>query len=255
MTGAIGHSTLARKLGAFVRLTDDEIGCLEDMQKRVRVIGAGVEIVRDGEPYDQAYVVKAGWAIRYKTLSDGRRQIINFALPGDFIALFSALFETADHSVAALTDVEVNPVEPTAVVSLFADCPRLGAAIAWSAGRDEAMLSEQVVRIGRRSAYERIGHLFVELLHRLRLVGKAAPDSFELPLTQEILADTLGLSIVHVNRTLRRLREDGLLRINGERVVIDDLQQLMRVAEFSQHYLAVEPLPRGTDAALSTSPY
>lgn len=253
MIAANGYSALSRKLGAVVRLTNTEIDCLEAMQKKERIIAAGVEIVRDSERYDQAYVVRNGWAIRYKTLSDGRRQIINFALPGDFIALFSALFETADHSVAALTDLEVHPVDPSSIVSLFADCPRLGAAIAWSAGRDEALLSEQVVRIGRRSAYERIGHLIVELLHRLRLVGKAGPDSFELPLTQEILADTLGLSIVHVNRTLRRLRENGLLRINGERVMIDDLQQLMRIAEFSSHYLAAEPLPHETEAALPSA--
>jgi CRP-like cAMP-binding protein len=136
---------------------------------------------------------------------------------------------------------------------MFADCPRLAAAIAWSAGRDEAILSEQIVRVGRRSAYERTGHLIVELLHRLRLVGEAEQESFELPLTQEILADTLGLSIVHVNRTLRRLRENGLLCIKGERVVIGDLEQLTSVTEFSPQYLTANPLPRKTEALLAAA--
>ncbi|HEY9548839.1 MAG TPA: Crp/Fnr family transcriptional regulator, partial [Kiloniellaceae bacterium] len=177
--------------------------------------------------------------------------ILNFVLPGDFIGLFSALFAVADHSVAALTDLEVHPTDPAALVTLFGNCPRLGAAFAWAAGRDEAILAEQVVRIGRRSAYERTGHIIVELLHRLRLVGEAERDSFELPLTQEILADTLGLSIVHVNRTLRRLRENGLLRISGDRVIISDLDRLTKITEFSPHYLDAAPLPRGIEAAFA----
>jgi CRP-like cAMP-binding protein len=134
---------------------------------------------------------------------------------------------------------------------MFGNCPRLGAAVAWSAGRDEAILSEQVVRVGRRSAYERTGHIMVELLHRLRLVGEADQRSFELPLTQEILADTLGLSIVHMNRTLRRLRENGLVRISGDRVVIGDLEELISIAEFTPHYLSAVSLPRKTEAALA----
>jgi CRP-like cAMP-binding protein len=159
----------------------------------------------------------------------------------------------SDHSVAALTDIVVHPLDPGTTVEMFADCPRLAAAIAWSAGRDEAILSEQIVRVGRRSAYERTGHLIVELLHRLRLVGEAEQESFELPLTQEILADTLGLSIVHVNRTLRRLRENGLLCIKGERVVIGDLEQLTSVTEFSPQYLTANPLPRKTEALLAAA--
>lgn len=242
---------LARKLSAVVSLSADEIDCIEAMQKRIKRIPAGTEFVRDGDPYDQCYVVKAGWAIRFKTLSDGRRQILNFVLPGDFVGLFSALFDVADHSVAALTELQVHPVEPTSLVTLFATCPRLGAAVAWAAGRDEAILSEQVLRIGRRSAYERTGHIIVELLHRLRLVGEAEQCSFELPLTQEILADTLGLSVVHVNRTLRRLRENGLLHISGDRVVISDLERLVGAAEFTPQYLAANPLPRDTEAALA----
>jgi len=247
------HGALGRKLSSVIQLTNAEIDCLETMQRKLRLFPQGAEVVSDGEPYDFSYVVRDGWAIRYKTLSDGRRQILNFVLPGDFIGMFSPLFQVADHSVEALTDLEVHPVEPTSLVEMFGSCPRLGAAIAWAAGRDEAILSEQVVRVGRRSAYERTGHIIVELLHRLRLVGEAEQRSFELPLTQEILADTLGLSIVHVNRTLRRLRKNGLLRISGDRVVIGDLDALISAAECSPHYLEAEPLPRKTETALSVA--
>jgi CRP-like cAMP-binding protein len=247
------HGALGRKLSSVIALSNSEIDCIEAMLKRERQVAAGRELVCDGEPYDQTYVIKEGWAIRFKTLSDGRRQILNFVLPGDFVGLFAPLFDVSDHSVAALTDLVVHPLDPGSTVEMFADCPRLAAAIAWSAGRDEAILSEQVVRVGRRSAYERTGHLFVELLHRLRLVGEAKQRSFELPLTQEILADTLGLSIVHVNRTLRRLRENGLLCIKGERVVIGDLEQLTSVAEFSPQYLTAHPLPRRTESLLATA--
>lgn len=246
------HGVLLRKLSAVIRLSNAEIDCIEAMQRRVKCIAAGTEFVHDGEAYEQTYIVKDGWAIRFKTLSDGRRQILNFVLPGDFVGLFSALFDVADHSVAALTDLVVHPMEPPAFVEMLGSFPHLGAAVAWSAGRDEAILSEQVVRIGRRSAYERTGHLIVELLHRLWLVGEADQRSFELPLTQEVLADTLGLSIVHVNRTLRRLRENGLLRIAGDRVIIGDLDRLVRMTEFSPHYLEAQPLPRATTTALQT---
>lgn len=244
---------LKRKLGAVIELSDDEVGRLDALESKVKRIPAGAEIVLDGEPYEQTYIVEKGWAIRFKTLSDGRRQILNFVLPGDFIGLFSALFDVADHSVAALTDLTVHPIPPTSLVTLFGGCPRLGAAVAWATARDEAIMSEQVLRVGRRSAYERTGHIFVELLHRLQLVGQAEDDSFKLPLTQEILADTLGLSVVHINRTLRRLRENGLVRINRDRVFIEDLERLTSMAEFSPHYLAAEPLPRDTAAALLAS--
>src|SRR5690606_5159182 len=115
---------------------------------------------------------------------------------------------------------------------------RLGAAVAWLAGREESMLAEQVVRLGRRSAYERVAHIFIELFHRLRLVNAVDHHAFDLPLTQEILADTLGLSVVHMNRTLRRLRDDGLLRMKGDRVAIEDLDRLSQIAEFSPNYLS-----------------
>lgn len=253
MKADTAHGILGRKLSSVVRLSNAEIDCIEAMQKRERHFAAGQDLVRDGEPYEQTYVLKEGWAIRFKALSDGRRQILNFVLPGDFIGLFSPVFEAADHSVAALTDMVVHPLDPGATVEMFAQCPRLAAALAWSAGRDEAILSEQVVRIGRRSAYERTGHLIVELLHRLRLVGEADQRSFDLPLTQEILADTLGLSIVHVNRTLRRLRENGLLCIKKERVVIGDLEELTSVSEFSPQYLTAEPLPRETESLLAAA--
>lgn len=253
MEADTAHGALGRKLSSVIRLSNSEIDCIEVMQKREKHITPGQDLVRDGEPYEQTYVVKEGWAIRYKTLSDGRRQILNFVLPGDFIGLFSPLFEVADHTVSALTDLVVHPLDPSGTVEMFSACPRLAAALAWSAGRDEAILSEQVVRVGRRSAYERTGHLIVELLHRLRLVGEADQRSFELPLTQEILADTLGLSIVHVNRTLRRLRENGLLCIKGDRVVIGDLEELTSVSDFSPQYLTAEPLPRKTEALIAAS--
>lgn len=251
MKAESAHGALGRKLGAFLSLSNAEVDCIEVMQKKVKSVAAGCDLVRDGDPYERTYIVADGWAMRFKTLSDGRRQILNFVLPGDFVGLFSPLFETADHNVSALTDMTVHPVEPTYMVELFANCPRLGAAIAWSAGRDEALLSEQVVRVGRRSAYERTGHIVLELLHRLRLVGEAGQRSFEMPLTQEILADTLGLSIVHVNRTLRRLRENGLLELSDGRLVIKDLEKLTGAAEFSPDYLTPEALPQETARTIS----
>jgi CRP-like cAMP-binding protein len=188
--------------------------------------------------------------MRYKTLPDGRRQILNFILPGDFIALYGSLIECADHSVETLTRVSVAAFAPQRVVDLFGRCPRLGAAIAWTAGREEAILAEQIVRIGRRSAYERTAHLFLELLRRLQFVGLAGERSFEMPLSQDVLADSLGLSMVHVNRTLRRLRQAGLVRLVDRSLVIDDVEKLEEVANFSPDYIEGRELPPATRAEL-----
>jgi CRP-like cAMP-binding protein len=119
--------------------------------------------------------------------------------------------------------------------------------------RERTLLAEQIVRVGRRSAYERVAHLILELLHRLHLVHEADGRSYELPLTQEILGDALGLSLVHVNRTLRRLRKEGLIRMEGDVLIIDDLDRLMEIAEFDPAYLRHEHIPDATEHAITDS--
>ncbi|HVO16609.1 MAG TPA: Crp/Fnr family transcriptional regulator [Alphaproteobacteria bacterium] len=244
------HGPVVRKLGTLVNLTNEEITCLESLQTESRSFDRHATLYGEGDRIELTYMVVDGWAMRYKSLSDGRRQILNFILPGDFIGIYGSLIDTADHSVDALTRMQTHVFAPQRILEVFGKCPRLGAAIAWTAGREEAILAEQVVRIGRRSAFERTAHLFLELLRRLQLVGLAGQRSFEMPLSQDILADSLGLSLVHVNRTLRRLRQSGLVKLVDKRLIIEDVDRLERLAEFSPDYIEASTLPPATQAEL-----
>ncbi len=257
MTEAIGRtsdSPLIRKLRSCTALSAEEISFLRGLERRSQRVEADTDLIVEGDIYKESYVLREGWALRYKLLPDGRRQILNLILPGDFIGLRASLFQTADHSVATLTDVMLCPFPSRRIIDLCREFPRLALGLNWSAAREEAILAEHIVSIGRRSAYERVAHLILELLRRLQFVGLAGERSYEMPLTQEILADVLGLSIVHVNRTLRRLRRDGLIRLDTRRIVIRDEQGLRDVAGFEPHYLDQnedEAAPAGRERGLA----
>ncbi len=223
---------LARKLNAFVQLSERELACLADLQSVPVRVKRGKELVHEGQTGHTAYVLQAGWACSYKLLPDGGRQIIAFPLPGDCVGLRSVLLRTSDHSFSALTDAVVSCVEGTRMMRIFTEFPRLGAAILWAASRDEAMVVEHLVSIGRRSAIERTAHFFLELHERLLLVGLATEREFICPLNQYVLADALGLSAIHVNRVLRQLRERHLLTLKGRKVIIQDMPALKSLAGY-----------------------
>jgi len=151
--------------------------------------------------------------------------------------LRSVLLRTADHSFSALTDAVVNPVEGGHTLKCVAEFPRLGAALLWAASRDEAMVVEHLVSIGRRNAIERTAHFFMELAERLSLIGQATEAEFKCPLSQFVIADALGLTAIHVNRVLRELRERQLLTLRGGRVTIHNLSGLRKLAGFQGGYL------------------
>jgi CRP-like cAMP-binding protein len=138
-----------------------------------------------------------------------RRQIVDFQVPGDFLGLRSALFRTTDHSVEAVTRIEASEVLASDILDGFANAPRLATAVLWAASRDEAMVVEHLVNMGRRSAEVRMAHFLLELGARLQLVGIGDKTGFDCPLTQYHLADALGLSAVHVNRVLRHAARGG----------------------------------------------
>lgn len=215
-------------------LTAAECSCLSALQSLPLRIPAGQELVHEGQTGHSAYILQSGWACSYKLLADGGRQIINFPLPGDFLGLRSVLLRTSDHAFAALTDIVVSSVSGPRMLEVFNDNPRLAAAVLWAASRDEAMVVEHLVNIGRRSAIERTAHFFLELFERLRLVELATSKGFACPLNQYVLADALGLSAIHINRVLRQLRERQLLTLKGRRVVVHDLAALKVLAGFQE---------------------
>lgn len=231
------HSPFARKLGAFVALSNIEIDVLERMHGRRRIFPAGRDIMHEGQSNQSAYILASGWVCSYKILPSGARQIVDFQIPGDFLGLRSVLFRTADHNIEPVTRIEASEVLASDLIDAFSSTPRLAAAVLWAASRDEAMVVEHLVGIGRRDAKERTAHFLLELGARLKLVGMATTQSYACPLSQYMLADAMGLSAVHVNRVLRELREDGLVTFQHGKVTFDDFDGLVAFADFDRNYL------------------
>jgi CRP-like cAMP-binding protein len=228
---------LIRKLGAFVALSGSELAVLESLHKRRRTFVAGRDLVHQGQSEQAAYILASGWACSYKILQDGQRQIVDFQIPGDFLGLRSVLLHISDHSIEPVTDIEVSEVLVPDLLDAFSRTPRLATAILWAASRDEAMVVEHLVDVGRRNAAERMAHFLLELGARAALVGMGSKAGFACPLTQYLLADALGLSAVHVNRVLRQLREDGMVTFRDGFVTFDNYARLTDFAQFDPTYL------------------
>ena len=240
---------LARKLAWFGELSADDIEILDALHTTTRRVRRNRDIVTEGRSYETLFALLEGSAIRYRILRDGRRQILNILLPGDFVGFPGCFFENALYGVTALTDVVICPVPFAVLIGLFDRYPRLAATIFWSFACEAAIYAEHLVDIGRRSALERVAHFLLELLTRLRIVGLADEKSYRMPLTQELIADALGLSVPHVNRTLRQLRDDGLLTIEDQRVVINDIDALSALADFEMTYLSHFRIPASLGGA------
>lgn len=234
---------LVERLGSYLSLTNDEVEFLRSLHEPRRKFTRHREIIVAGYRYDHVFILLGGFVSRYKVLPDGKRLVLNVGLPGDLIGFPACLFETAVNSVSSLTEIEVAAVSFATLFSLFTRFPRIGAALFWSSACEIAMQGEHLVDLGRRSAYERLAHLLLELLVRLNAVGLADELSYRLPLTQELMADVLGLSVPHINRMIRCLREEGLATIEDQRVVIHDLVSLSSLAAFEESYLKPRKIP------------
>lgn len=214
-----------RHISKLATGSDDEIGM--PIRLESRRISKHHDIFAEGDTLRDVMFLRQGWAYRYRLLGDGRRHIVNFLIPGDFIGPY---FPTAAHFCGALTDIVLCQAPRSDFANVNRDCPALASALEAIMASEYRLLSERLVSLGRRNARERMAHLLVELYERMRRVGLVNDKSYEFPVTQEILADTLGLSVVHVNRTLRSLREDGLATVGFGRVCIRDLDGLVDVA-------------------------
>ena len=228
---------LVRKLSSFVALSEAELGVLESLHKRRRTFVAGRDLVHQGQTDQVAYILISGWACSYKLLADGQRQIVDFQIPGDFLGLRSVVLHISDHSVEPVTDIEVTEVHLSDLMGVFSSTPRLATAVFWAVSRDEAMVVEHLVNIGRRDAEERVAHFLLELGARLALVGLGSRTGYACPLTQYLLADALGLSSVHINRVLRKLREAGMVSFRDGFVTFNNYDRLVEFADFERTYL------------------
>lgn len=233
-------SPLQLKLSARFALSDEELTIIHHFERCRRTFLTGQELIHEGQGNLSAFILSKGWAFSYKILPSGNRQIIEFQIPGDFLGLRSVLFHASDHSIEALTHIEASEVPTSEISEALLHHPRLASAVLWAVARDEAMVVEHVVDLGRRSAEERTAHFLLELGARLKLVKMADKTGYDCPLTQSHLADALGLSSVHMNRVLRHLREQGLLTFKKGRVVFHALGRLNSMTSFDSTYLDQE---------------
>ena len=235
----------ACKLSALGTLTAEDLTALSDLARHRRQFPAGQELLYQGQTSQCAYVVQSGWSLSYKVLQSGARQIIDFHIPGDFMGLRSILLRITDHSVETITSVQASLITWAELMTWFQQKPRLGTAVLWAASRDEAMVVERLIDLGRRSAAERMAHFLLELAVRLRRVGIGDSAGYPCPLSQYLLADALGLSSIHVNRVLRELREEGLVTFQNGQVVFNNHRGLVDYAGFDGTYLDQDtPRPR-----------
>jgi len=219
-----------RRQQAFRGFSRDELDFVQDFKQGELEVAAGTTIYAEGSESAHLYTVLAGWAFRYKLLEDGRRQILNYALPGDLLGLQTAVLGSLEHSAEALSDLKLCVFERKRVFDLFAQFPSLAFDVTWLASREERLLDESLISIGRRTAVERIANLLLALIERGRMAGLENGNSLRVPLTQYHIADSLGLSLVHTNRTLRRLAKDGLVSWRPSEVDVLEPGELGRLA-------------------------
>jgi CRP-like cAMP-binding protein len=192
-----------------------ELDIVESFRVGSRKLGAHTDIFSQGEVGSEVYTILGGWVMLYTLLEDGRRQIVDFCLPGAFIGFQPDLDAPSKHTAEALTPVELYPLPKRGLLSMFAQHPEMAVRMACIVARDQVFAYQHLASVGRRTARGRIANLLLELFVRVRQSSlEASGDSIHLPLTQEHLADALGLTSVHVNRTLRVMREDGVLAGN-----------------------------------------
>lgn len=231
-------SALLTKLSAFGQLGVNEIEALNLLSRNAKPMRSEQMLVHEGSPTNSIYLIVSGLACRYKMLCDGRRQILGYLLPGDLCDIHFAIVNKPDHSVALLGDSSVAQIPISRITELMLRYPRISRALTLASLIDSVILREWLLSVGQRDAMQKLCHFFCEMAVRLEAIGEIDEDgSFELPVNQVTLADTLGLTPVHINRTLQRLRNEGLIRLCQRRLAILNRERLATIAGFDGAYL------------------
>jgi CRP-like cAMP-binding protein len=231
-----------RDYGLFKAVTGEELASIQEIKSEHLEMAAGATIIGVGDEAPEVYTLYAGWAFRYKMLSDGRRQILAFLLPGDLLGLQAAMFDAALFGIEALTDVQLCVLPRKKVWALFGEMPGLAFDVAWLGSRSESFVDENLTSVGRRTAAERVAALIITLYKRARVLGIVDGETFAFPLTQQHVADALGLSLVHTNKTLARLRRMGMFKQHNGMMTLLNPRILERVAQHFDDEVPVRPL-------------
>lgn len=244
MLSSVDEHALLRRIDALALLTEEERDALRQVPMTVRVLPPRTDLIREGDRPEECCVLLEGFAIRYKLARSGDRRIIALHVPGDVPDLQSLHLARMDHNLAALTSIKAGFVSHRVLHDLNVRHPRIAGALWRATLVDASIFREWIVNLGHRDALSRTAHFLCEMHFRLRIVGLANGDGVELPITQSDLADTLGVSAVHMNRTMQELRARGLLEDQGRAIVCRDWRALGLLGEFNPDYLHYTPQER-----------
>jgi CRP-like cAMP-binding protein len=221
-----------RALPLFLEHAPDELTLVQSLKRRELTLGPVETLIHEGQTDAPLFTLLSGWAFRYKTLSDGRRQILSFLLAGDFIGVQQKMGDAAAHGVQTLTEAVFCVFQRDALWELHRRSPTMGFNVTWLTAHEESLVDDTLLSVGRRSAEERIAMLLILLFKRAAaLQADAGTAGVPFPLTQQHVADGLGLSLVHTNKTLRKLERRGLHRIADGRLFMRDVKALARLAD------------------------
>lgn len=215
---------------ALREFSPEELAFVKSFKVDELRIAAGVSFLRERTQSEHLYTVLSGWAFRYKLLDDGRRQILNYAIPADMLGLQGAIMKEMDHSVDSLTPMVLCVFPRSKLWDLYSRFPSLAFDVTWLAAREEQHIDENLVSVGRRSALERLAYLLLHLFVRAEEVGLTQNDSVQFPFTQQHIADSLGMSLVHTNRTVQRLLATKAVRWNNRVFEVLDRGELRALA-------------------------
>lgn len=232
-----------RKVGTFSPNGAEEVAFIQTFKRGEITVKAGDLLVREGVNSGEFYTLLRGWAFRYRTISNGNRQILNFLLPGDFIGLQEKLGAHASNGVEVLTDARFCRFPSDRLWDLYRNHPSLSYDITWIAAHEELIVDENLVSVGQRTAAQRIAMLMIHLFKRAESVAlKDAAGSVPFPVSQQHMADALGLSLVHTNKTLGKLTRQGYFKVKDGRLTIGKLDSLHALADYFTLPLRGRPL-------------
>jgi CRP-like cAMP-binding protein len=239
----LAEHPFAARLSRFMELSAADLRSLERIIESERLVKKREDLVVVGDEYRNLCFVKDGYAIRYKLLRSGKRQILNVILPGDVIGFPVSFFDRSMYSVVAVSDLTYNICPLESYARLCYEQPQFGLALSWLAAHEAAIYAEHIVDLGRRTPIERLAHFLLEIHARLLAVARAEKASFDLPFSQEVMADVLGLSVPHLNRVMQQLRAERLITSRGRSVELTDVTSLQTLAHYQSLGLAPILLP------------
>jgi CRP-like cAMP-binding protein len=216
-------------------------------------IQARRDLISEGDEPRAVYLILEAWGCHYRTLENGRRQILDFAIPGDLCDLNLFILDRMDHSIGAITRLKVAEIGREVLHRIITQCPNITTALWWQELVSKSISREWILNVGQRSGQERIAHLFCEMFMRLESVGLTDGFSCDFPPTQNDISEATGLTAVHVNRVIQELRREGLIVLEQRKLTIPDMLALQRAALFNPDYLHHRRLNRHTDAGRGQS--